>query len=128
MRYSILIVDTDENIHKYLRSSFIKDSYIIHSVNSAEEALMMIASHQIDIIISEIALPGINGIELLTKVKKVASSIEFIFLTHEFSSENLLKALQEGASDFINKSTNLEQTPACIKKIIKKHETKKIKL
>ncbi len=124
MRYSVLIVDKDENTHKYLRSNFFQDSFIIHSVYSGEEALLMIASHQIDIVISEIELSGINGFDLLNRVKKLSPTIEFIFLTDKISVDNAVNALRGGASDYLNKTTEFELAPLAVRKILNNYESK----
>ncbi|MBC8061518.1 MAG: sigma-54-dependent Fis family transcriptional regulator [Clostridiaceae bacterium] len=126
MKYSILIVDSDETIHKFLRSCFIQDGFIVLSVSSGEEALMMISSHQIDLVISELQLTGMNGIELLKKVKKLSPSIEFVLITEHITTPSAIEALRNGASDYLSKLTELEDVSNSIRSILSNKE-KKIK-
>ena len=124
MKYSVLVVDIDENIHKFLKSSFIPYGYIVLSVRSGEEALMMIASHQIDIVISELELKGIDGIELLKRAKKLSPSIEFVLISQHITTNSAIEALRNGASDYLNKLTELGDVLNSINTILSKHEIK----
>jgi len=124
MRYSVLIVDKDENTHNFIRSSFIQDGYIVLSVYSGEEALMMIASHQIDMIISELELTGLNGIELLKKAKKFSPSIEFVLVSEHITATSAIEALRNGASDYLNKLTEHSDIPNSIRTILENQEKK----
>lgn len=124
MKYSVLIVDIDEATHKFLRSSFLQDGYIVLSVKSGEEALMMIASHQIDLVISELQLTGINGLELLKKSKKLSPSIEFVLITEHITTHSAIEALRNGASDYLNKLTELLDIPNSVRTILNNYNKK----
>jgi len=124
MKYSVLIVDKDEAFHKFIRSSFIQDGYIIHSVTCGEEALMMITSHQIDLVISELELTGMNGIELLKKSKKLFPSIEFVLITKHITTGSAIEALRNKASDYLEKNIELSDIPICIRTILNNHDKK----
>ena len=124
MKYSLLIADEDENIHKFLRNSFYQDGFIIHSVHSVEEALMMISSHQIDLVISEVNLPSTTGIDLLNKIKNLVPSTEFIFYVEQVSVESAVMALRGGASDYLSKILEKHEVISSVREIIKKHEAR----
>lgn len=123
MKYSILITDEDEDIHKYLQN-LLEDNFNIYKAYSSEDALNILSEHEVNLMISEIDLPDLDGFELLYKVKNISPKIDFIFYTSEISLDNVLLALRGGASDYINKIQEKSQILTSIKSIINKTKPK----
>ena len=117
-KYSILIVDDEENVRKLLQKIFLKENYITHIASNAEEALLIIDKYQVDIVISDIKMPGISGIELLNKIREIDTSIQVIMITAFATIETAIDALKMGAKDYITKPFNLEDVLLSVKKII----------
>jgi len=117
-KYSILIVDDEENVRKLLQKVFLKENYITHIAANAEDALHIIDTFQVDVVITDIKMPGISGIELLNKIREIDTSIQVIMITAFATLETAIDALKMGAKDYITKPFNLEDVLLSVKKLI----------
>jgi len=118
-KYSILIVDDENNVTKLLEKFLKKEGYNTLIASCGEEAIEIIDSHQVDIVITDIKMPGISGIELLRKIGDIDSSIKVILITAFATVETAVDALKMGAVDYITKPFNLEDVLASLEKIVK---------
>lgn len=122
INYSILIVDDEENVCKLLSKIFIKEGYITHIAHNGEEALGIIDKNEIDVVITDIKMSGITGVELLKKIKGLDSSIEVIMITAFATLDTAIEALRIGARDYITKPFDIEEVLASVKKLIMSKE------
>ncbi|MBV7276281.1 sigma-54-dependent transcriptional regulator [Clostridium thailandense] len=107
-RNSILIVDDEKNVIKLLEKVFKKDGYITYTADCAKEALDIIDKNHIDIVITDIKMPGMNGIELLGEINRIDASINVILITAFATIDTAIEALKMGAKDYIIKPFKLE--------------------
>lgn len=103
----ILFVDDDPIAHKIVEKS-LRD-WDITCVHSAEEALRLLNKKNITIVITDIKMPGMNGIDLLKEIKRSRGIIQVILITASEDIEHLLAALEAGASDFLLKPIDREK-------------------
>lgn len=96
---TILVVEDDMDIHKLIKKLLEKEKYKVISAYSGTEALMVIEKENIDLILLDLMLPGINGEEIIVKVK----DIPIIVISAKISEEDRINALLEGANDYIIK-------------------------
>ncbi|MFH1977611.1 MAG: response regulator [Pseudomonadota bacterium] len=99
----ILIVDDEELIVKLLSMSLRSDGYETLSAYSGQQGLEVFKSESPDIVITDIKMPGMDGLELLKKIKEIDPEKEVIIVTGHGDIDSTITALQHGASDFINK-------------------------
>jgi two-component system NtrC family sensor kinase len=99
----ILIVDDEEIIVRLLSISLKSDGYETVCANSGSEGLEKFKSESPDIIVTDIKMPGMDGLELLKEIKKLDPDKEVIIVTGHGDIDSTITALQYGASDFINK-------------------------
>jgi len=99
----ILIVDDEQIIVKLLAMSLRSDGYEVVTANSGEEGLDVFKTESPDIVVTDIKMPGMDGLELLKKIKEIDSEKEVIIVTGHGDIDSTITALQYGASDFINK-------------------------
>lgn len=103
----ILIIDDDELISEDLRRSLIKEGFTSVTVyNSAEDAFAHYLSSEPDLIIIDIHMPGVDGIEFMQKLRKSdrrAEFVPFFFITSDQRPEAKRRALQAGATDIVDK-------------------------
>jgi len=118
-KYSILIVDDEENVRKLLQKVFLKENYITHIASNAEEALHFIDTFQVDVVITDIKMPGMSGIELLNRIREIDTSIQVIMITAFATLDTAIDALKMGAKDYITKPFDLEDVLLSVKKIIR---------
>jgi two-component system, NtrC family, response regulator AtoC len=119
---NILLVDDEEPVRESLHLLLKNADYLISGCGSGEEALQLLSSEQFDIIVTDLFLPDITGIDILTKAKRFSPSIEVILITGHASAETAVRAMKEGAFDYITKPLNIEELRVIIAKAIEKQQ------
>jgi DNA-binding NtrC family response regulator len=115
MAERLLIIEDEETLNASLKRIFLKEGYDANSARSAEEALKILDEQSYDLIITDIILPGINGIELLRNIKEKFPEQLVIIMTAYGSLETAVEALRGGAYDYVIKPIIHEE----IKQIVK---------
>jgi len=103
MSKNILIVEDEDTLRESLKRIFVKADFSVDTAESAEKALSMLESNIYDVIVSDIILPGEDGIEMLTRVRQELPDQLFIVMTAYASIDTAIKALRAGAYDYIMK-------------------------
>ena len=103
MAESMLIVEDEETLRESLKRVLLRDGYTVDTVNSAESALRSIEDGTYDLIITDIILPGIDGIELVRRVREKTPDQAVIVITAYASLETAVGALRAGAYDYVVK-------------------------
>jgi putative two-component system response regulator len=120
-RRKVLIVDDDDLVRDTLRFVLEGNDYIVLSASRASEALAILETQPVDIIISDIFMPGMNGFELLKQINARCPNIPVILVTGFGNIEMARHALKEGASDFITKPYNIHEIPILIERNLTRH-------
>ena len=116
MKPSILIVDDDEVMLKTLSDVLKKRGYEVFSVGSGNGALSMIKKNIIDLILLDMRLPDIDGLEVLKKIKEFDTEILVIMMTAYSDIQTAVSAIKSGAYDYINKPFELDELKLLIEK------------
>src|SRR5436190_2909918 len=103
----LMIVDDDEGVRSTLWLLF-RDSYQVLLAEDATKAIEIASGREIDVVICDIRMPAISGIELLGKIKEIDSGIEVIMLTAYETLETAREALRLGACDYLGKPHSIE--------------------
>ncbi len=104
MPQRILVVDDELDMLMLLRM-MIEDStdYEVETTNNASEALKIVTEKDVDLVISDLKMPGLDGMELFDEVKDIRSDIPVIIITAYGSLEIADEAMKKGVADFITK-------------------------
>lgn len=113
---TILVVDDDKSIRELCKLA-LREYRVLHA-GTCEEALRLYEREHVDLILSDIMMPGGSGIDLLKKVKTRDPNATVIIMTAFVDKEIILNALKEDADDFINKPLNLLQLKTSIEKAL----------
>jgi DNA-binding NtrC family response regulator len=103
MAGKLLIVEDEDTLCESLKRVFLRERYVVDTSGSAEEALRLINEGFYDLIITDIILPGIDGIEFMKKVKERSPDQIFVVITAYASLETAVEALRAGAYDYVVK-------------------------
>ncbi|MCP4914776.1 MAG: response regulator [Oligoflexia bacterium] len=116
MKKTILIVDDDHINGKVFGKRLTKRGYTVELVHSGQECLDVIAQNSNYIILLDIVMPEMNGIEVLLKLRETYSSSELpiIMITAKDETEQIVECLEMGANDFIAKPVNIDIATARI--------------
>lgn len=99
----VLVVDDERGICESLRKILEREGYRVTTTDSGVEALELARHEPIDLILSDIMMPKMSGIELLRAVKAMSPSVEVVMMTAFGTVENAVECMREGAYDFIPK-------------------------
>jgi DNA-binding NtrC family response regulator len=122
MNRTLLIVEDEETLRESLSRLFTKEGYTVESAESAERALPMVSESSFDVIISDIILPGIDGIEMLTRIKEDNPGQIIIIMTAYASLDTSVRALRLGAYDYIMKPIMHEEIKRVVANSIKQKQ------
>lgn len=118
--YTILIVD-DEAPQRVILSGFLKQKkYKILEASSPKEAINIASSNMIDLVLSDLKMPGGSGTDLLKEIKKINPEIQLVIITAHGTIENAVETMKEGAFDYLLKPVNLDELDLLIKKIFER--------
>jgi len=121
MSSRILIAEDEEITLKHILSTLEKEGYDVTGVSNGGKALEKIDNELFDILIADIKMPGLTGIELLEKVRERRLETEVIIITGYGSISSAVDAIKKGARDYITKPFDLDELLLKVKKI---HEEK----
>jgi DNA-binding NtrC family response regulator len=100
---SLLVVDDEESVRDSLYNWFIEDGFRVQCAENAKEALTMLEAGKFDIILADIKMPGMDGLEMHRRIKKLNPDSIVIIMTAFASVETAVQALKDGAYDYITK-------------------------
>ncbi|NWF91972.1 MAG: sigma-54-dependent Fis family transcriptional regulator [Syntrophaceae bacterium] len=116
MRPSILIVDDDEVLRETLFDVFRKKGYEVFSAGTGDETLTVIRRYLVDLILLDMRLPDVDGLDILKKIKELDTEILVIMMTAYSDVQSAVKAMKSGAYDYINKPFELEELQLLVEK------------
>lgn len=116
MKPSILIVDDDDMIRESLSDNLKKSGYEVYTEGSGSGAFSIIKKHIIDLILLDMKLPDIDGLEVLKKIKEFDTDILVIIMTAYSDVQTAVSAMKLGAYHYINKPFELEELKLLIEK------------
>lgn len=103
----ILVVDDDRYSREPIKETLRRKGYEVDAVGSGAEALELFTGGVFDLVISDLKMPGMTGIELLEKIKQIDADMPFLVMTAFGAVDVAVDAMKKGAYDFIQKSQNL---------------------
>lgn len=115
-KLNLLIADDEDNIAQLLERIFKNKGYNIFIANDGESAFEIVKKNNIDIVISDIRMPKLDGISLLKKIKEFDSFIEVLIMTAFADVETAIDAIKIGARDYIRKPFDIEEVIESVEK------------
>jgi two-component system NtrC family response regulator len=103
MKKKILVVDDEIELRRLIHKLLKMEGYVVSEANDGEEAFEMIKKDDFSVVLSDIKMPGISGMDLLSMIKEYDSSIEVIMLTAYGRIEDGVDSIKRGAFDYITK-------------------------
>ncbi|MBI4249276.1 MAG: response regulator [Elusimicrobia bacterium] len=120
----ILVVDDEQGIREFLSFELSQQGYEVFTASNGAEALERIRTEKFSLIISDIRMPMLGGLEALEAIKRIEPDVEVIMMTGYGTIETAVEAMKKGAYDFILKPFNLEEMLTLIDKVLEKSELK----
>ncbi len=114
----ILAVDDEPNMRRLLEISLRQAGYVALSAANGKDALALMKAEQIDLIVSDLHMPGMSGIELLKQIRDDNETVPFIIVTAQGEISTAVDAMKLGASDYILRPFDLEVLEVAISKAL----------
>ena len=116
----ILIVDDEQSYRQLISLVFEESGHTIHTAKNGRQGIELLNEEPADIIISDVKMPDMNGIELLREVKKVAPDLGMVLMTAFASVDTAREAFILGADDFIQKPFDVEELKLIVNRLLEK--------
>jgi two-component system response regulator AtoC len=111
-----MLVDDDPSVRRALGGALSDEGHEVRTAEDAEQALDQLADFAPDLILSDIRMPGLDGIELLKRVKEHAPSVDVVLMTAYDDMPTVVKAMREGAFDFLVKPLESKELEAVLER------------
>jgi len=116
----ILLIEDDDGSREALLILLKASGFDMKGCSSGKEGLSLLADEPFDIVISDLFLPDVNGIDILTQVKLGSPRTQVILITGHGSAETAVQAMKKGAYDYITKPLNIDELRIIIDKAVEK--------
>ena len=116
---TVLVIDDDAHIRSSIGKFLIARGHTVIEAANGEKGVEVLESQAVDIVITDVKMPGMDGFEVLRRMRSIASEIEVIVITGVKESENAFRALREGAFDFFSKPFKVEDLNAAIQRTVR---------
>lgn len=120
---SILVVDDELSMREFLTIFLEKLGHSVISAANGEKAMLMAQEHPVDLVISDIRMPGMSGLDLLARLKAQKPELAFILITAFASPEDAVLAMKNGAFDYITKPFNVDEVRRIIQAALEKKQS-----
>ena len=121
----LLLVDDDDELREDMARFFSRRDYNVSECADAEQALVFADQRAFDVIVLDMMMPGMSGLELLAKLKERGSEAEFVMLTGQGTIETAVEAMKLGAREFLTKPISLRDLDLLVRKSIESGRLKK---
>jgi DNA-binding NtrC family response regulator len=122
MKFTILVIDDEKNIREGLAAALELDGYDVLLAADGTEGLNIALHEEIDLVITDLKMPGVSGEEVLRRVTTETPGIPVIVLTGHGTVENAVEAMRAGAYDFLTKPLNLDRLSLLVKRALQNRE------
>lgn len=121
MHERILVIDDEEHMLALFESVLGKEGYVVTCAGLAEDALPLLETKEFDLIVSDLLLPGMDGLALLRQVKGIRPTLPYLLLTGHGTVRSAVEAMKEGATDYLTKPVDTDELKMVIGKALELH-------
>ena len=118
----ILVVDDESAMRESLKDWLMEDDYEVGLAASGQEAIEMAGAHKWDVVLLDLKMPGMDGLETLKRLKEVHQEAEIIMMTAFATVDTAVQAMKEGAFDYLVKPFDPDEVELIIKRIVSHRE------
>ncbi len=122
---TILVVDDDRGMREFLDIMLMREGYEVKSACDGKEALTLCGKHKFDLVVTDLKMPKVDGIDFLKGIKEISPETMVILITAYASGETAVAAMKEGAYDYLEKNFDIEDLKGIIRDALKKKGVKK---
>ncbi|KTS09342.1 transcriptional regulator [Microbacterium testaceum] len=117
----VLVVDDEANLSDLLRMALQNEGWDARTAANGQEALNVIREFGPDLLVLDIMMPGLDGMELLTRIRAAGNDAPVLFLTAKDAVEDRIAGISAGADDYVTKPFNLEEVVVRLRGMARRH-------
>jgi two-component system KDP operon response regulator KdpE len=117
---SVLVVDDEASLRKTLRTSLTASGFAVEEARNGEEALTTIKNHPFDLVLLDINMPGIGGIEACRRIREATPHAGIVMITVRNFDEDKVRGLEAGADDYVTKPFKLRELTARLRAVLRR--------
>jgi two-component system KDP operon response regulator KdpE len=102
-KFTVLVVDDEPSLRKVIQASLASSSFTVEEAGTGMDAIAAIKQKQFDIVLLDINMPGMNGVEACRQIRSLAPRAGIVMITVRDSEEDKVRALEAGADDYVTK-------------------------
>lgn len=118
MKKKILLVDDEETLRWALQEALMEEGYNVDNTSDGVKALEFIRKANYDLVISDLRMPAMGGLQLISEIKKIRPDVKSIIITAYGSIETVIEAMHIGVSDFLTKPFKIEHIKSVIHRVL----------
>jgi DNA-binding NtrC family response regulator len=119
-REKILVVDDEKNVRVLFERILAKEGYEVECAASGSEAIDKLASNSFDLVVTDLKMDGIDGLDLIRKGKRTNQAIPFILISGYGTAQTAVSAAQEGADVYLMKPIDMTDLKLAVKRALRK--------
>lgn len=123
---SILVVDDERGVRDMLAHELEKEGYRVVTAQDGAQALERLRAEAFQLVISDVKMPNLGGLEALAAIKKINPDVEVILVTGYATVDDAVAAMKQGAYDFVQKPFHMDALRALVEKALEKRELKAV--
>jgi len=116
----ILVVDDEKNVRVLFERILAKEGYEVECAASGSEAIDKLASNSFDLVVTDLKMDGIDGLDLIRKGKRTNQAIPFILISGYGTAQTAMSAAQEGADVYLMKPIDMTDLKLAVKRALRK--------
>src|SRR5512139_3975697 len=120
--FHVLVIDDDEQMQFFLNEALRRQGYAVTLRKTAEEGLQVLKAEGADLVLLDIRLPGMSGLDAVEEVLKIDPRVPIIIMTAHGSRDNAIEAIRRGAYDYFTKPFRLEEMEIVIRRALEKRK------
>ena len=119
---NVLVVDDEPSLRKVFRTSLTANGFVVEEARSGEEAIDMLPQHPFDLVLLDINMPGIGGVEACREIRALAPKVGILMVTVRDAENDMVRALEAGADDYVTKPVRFRELVARMRAVLRRLE------
>jgi two-component system, OmpR family, KDP operon response regulator KdpE len=116
----VLVVDDEPALRKVFRTSLAASGFVIEEARSGEEAVDILPQHPFDLVLLDINMPGIGGVEACREIRALAPKVGILMVTVRDAEHDMVRALEAGADDYVTKPVRFRELVARMRAVLRR--------
>ncbi len=121
MAARVLVVDDERYVRRLIRDSLTREGYEVETAESGTEALRMLRENPCDVVIADVVMPGMDGLDLLKRLKRDHPEVGVVILTGKPLRHDLSEFLLAGADEFLTKPFQIPVLREAVERVLAEH-------